>query len=384
MKQKVNISSIKPGNRYNSPIYDKKENLLLPSFHSIHLQYIEEWAQEGDFVYISGELIESENSNFGQELPGYIDKETRLLLQTYYESIQLLKILYQKISTLTLSQIYKITAPWISYALLRSNLSILLKVCRYSLVEPEDYIYYHSIDTMILSLGIYKQYYNEVGSNELNKIAAAALLSDVGMFLLPQDLVKTHEIYSEEEKKEIQKHTLLGYSFLLTKLEFPYEIALAALQHHERPDGSGYPYGYSIKKIHPNSVIIALADTFSSQIHTRYFKESREPVEILKDFVQTMMPIFPNEQHSFISAFVTFTTIYPVTSILELSSGEIVIVTQTTPRYPTRPRVMVLMTSDKRKNSSVTEIDLSSVENQDIMITGTYTQNMLNEIDIYN
>ncbi|MGL4676651.1 MAG: HD-GYP domain-containing protein [Brevinema sp.] len=385
MGKKLTISEISIGSRYTAPLLDKKQNLLLPAYHSIHPDYLKEWLQTGNYVLTEGAEVEDTSIFYEIELPGYIDKETRNLLNTYYKTVQLFKSSCTNIHQLTLNQIQKIIAPWISYALARENLSPFLKVCRYALFLLEDYFYIHSVDTMLISLGVYKQYYNkEIVTIELTKLATGALLCDIGMLLLPKNLTQTDQIYTEEQKKEIQKHTILGYSFLSTKLELPQEICQPALEHHERSDGSGYPYQYEGNKLHPNSIIISLADVFASQIHGRSFKEGKEPTEILKDFIQTMMPVFPEQYSSFISAFISYITIYPATSVLELNTKEVAIVIKTYPQYPTRPKILLLLDPNKNRYDSLLEIDLSDDNNQHISITGIYTRKMLESLNINN
>ncbi|MGL5956447.1 MAG: HD-GYP domain-containing protein [Brevinema sp.] len=381
---KFTISEVAIGSRYTAPLWDKKQNLLLPAYHSVHPYYLKEWILDGNYVFTEGTELEDPSILYKTELPGYIDKETRNLLNTYYESVSLFKASCKTVTQLTLTQIQKIIAPWTSYTLKRENLSPLLKVCRYALFPLEDYFYVHCIDTMLVALGIYKQYYKDLMVTELNKLAMSALLCDIGMLLLPANLTHTDKIYTEEQKKEIQKHTVLGYSFLSTKLEFPQEISLPALEHHERPDGSGYPYKQKGTQLHPNSIIISLADIFTSQIHGRSFKEGKEPTEILKDFIKTMMPIFSQKHAPYISAFVSYVTIYPATSVLELNTGEVAIVTRTYPLDPTRPKILLLLDAQKEPYDSLLEIDLSDDSKRHISITGIYTKKMLEDLNINN
>ncbi len=380
MKQKIPVSSIQPGSRYSATIWDKKDNVLLPANHSVHPIYIDEWRVLGEFVFTDGEVIEN-TEELKKELPGYIDKETRELLQEYYNNIAPLKELYQNVSEITLEDLKKITFSWASYAIKKNNLSIFLKVSRYAIFSEKDYFFVHSIDTMLIALGIYKQFYKNVTVSDLMRLATSAILSNIGMLLLPTGLIEDKVNITEQQKQEIQKHPLLGYKFLVSQLGFPTEVALPALEHHERPDGSGYPNHLKGDQLHPNSIIISLSDVFTAQMHQRTFKDGREPVEILKDFIQTIMPIFPQAYSPFVSAFVSFITIYPTTSILELDTNEVVIVTKTYPEFPTRPKVMVLLDKEKNIATSINEFRLSDEENHNINIVGTYTKTSLNSLN---
>jgi HD-GYP domain-containing protein (c-di-GMP phosphodiesterase class II) len=69
---------------------------------------------------------------------------------------------------------------------------------------------------------------------------------------------------------------LLGYNILLAETKVDCRIALMALQHHERPDGRGYPWGIANDKIHPLARIVAVADVYDALITDRVYR-SRIP-----------------------------------------------------------------------------------------------------------
>ncbi len=375
MKQtKINIDDLSVGMSCTKPILNKKKEVLLPEFHSIHPIYLAEWS--GETLFTEGELQEKEQK-LSLELPSYIDKETRILLQRYYDDVKVLKVLFKNLRQINFNAIQNLTSFWSSYALRNENMSPLLAVCRHALFEEDEYFYIHTMDVLLISLGIHVHYYKSVRSLELIQLATGALFFDIGMLLLPEELKGSAGTLYEEQKLEIQKHTLLGYSFM-TKSEMPTIYAIPSLEHHERPDGSGYPRGLKGDSLHPNSIIISLADVFTSQIRARSFKEGREPAEILKDFIQTMMPVFPKSYSLYIAAFVSFMTIYPTTSIVKLNTGDIAIVLQTNAENPTKPTVLLLLDQDMNKYTTNIEIDLSEDSHT---IIGTYTRAMLIELE---
>ena len=384
MKQtKISIDSLSVGMLCTKPIVNKKNEILLPEFHSIHPIYLSEWI--GEVLYTDGELqqkdpssevVNEQKQRLSFELPSYIDKETRMLLQRYYDDVRLLKGLCENLKQINLNTVQNLTSFWASYALKKDNVSTLLAVCRHALFEEDEYFYIHTMDVVLISLGIYVHYYKNPRALELSQLAAGALFFDIGMLLLPRELKRAGGTFYGDQKVEIQKHTLLGYSFM-TKSEMPNIYALPSLEHHERLDGSGYPRGLKGEDIHPNSIIISLADVFTSQIRTRSFKEGREPAEILKDFIQTMMPVFPKNYSLYIAAFVSFMTIYPTTSIVKLNTGDIAIVLQTNVENPTKPTVLLLLDQDMNKYTTNIKIDLSEDFHT---IIGTYTRAMLIEL----
>jgi len=107
-------------------------------------------------------------------------------------------------------------------------------------ISAKDYTtVLHSINVMVLLL-VYASYLN-CSLAEKKIWGLAALLHDVGKTKINTELLKASRKLTDKEFKEIQRHTILGYS-ILNKCKFGSpEIKLAALQHHERIDGSGYP-----------------------------------------------------------------------------------------------------------------------------------------------
>jgi HD-GYP domain-containing protein (c-di-GMP phosphodiesterase class II) len=85
-----------------------------------------------------------------------------------------------------------------------------------------------------------------------------------------------------DEYEEMKKHTIYGYQIITKSMNQP-EIALAALQHHERLDGTGYPLKIKADKLHPLSKIIAVADTYSAMISTRVYQKERDMLHVLKE-----------------------------------------------------------------------------------------------------
>ncbi len=374
---KIDVNDLRSGMFCTKPIVNKKKEVLLPEFHSIHPLYITEWRDER--LFTEGEVLtnkQEQKKSF--ELPSYIEKETRVLLQKYYDDIKTIKEIYKNIKQIDLNEVQKLASFWVSYALKNKNMSILLAVCRHALFDEDEYFYIHTMDVVLISLGIYKYYYKKTKSLDLSHLIISAIFFDIGMLLLPKELNGSVGKFHEEQKSEIKKHTLLGYGFLM-KSEVPYVLALPSLEHHERPDGSGYPRGISGENLQPNSIIISLADVFTSQMRARSFKEGREPAEILKDFIQTMMPVFPNKYNLYISAFISFMTIYPTTSIVKLNTGDVAIVLQTNIENPTRPKVLLLLDKKMSKYLSKVELDLTKDSNT---IVGTYTRSMLADLKI--
>jgi HD-GYP domain-containing protein (c-di-GMP phosphodiesterase class II) len=100
-------------------------------------------------------------------------------------------------------------------------------------------------------------------SNELHDLKLAAFLHDIGLLMLPHHLISSKDRFEPESYVTIQNHPRLGAS-LLGPFFFLREAAALIAHHHERWDGSGYPYGIRGRMIPLGSRILSIADAFDA------------------------------------------------------------------------------------------------------------------------
>jgi len=140
-----------------------------------------------------------------------------------------------------------------------------------NLQAKDDYTYRHNIGVGVLATLLGK--WLGLRSKELSELSTAATLHDVGKMLIPLEVLNKPGKLTPEEYELIKKHTLFGYEMLSqTKGAAPIE-ATVALQHHERQDGSGYPYGIKAADINLYSKIVAVADVYHAMSSRRAYHE---------------------------------------------------------------------------------------------------------------
>lgn len=124
-----------------------------------------------------------------------------------------------------------------------------------------------------IALGVNKFLANPVDAKQLQ---AAVMLHDLGMVFLPEALINKNQKYNSLEEKQLRMHVHWGYEWL-RRIPNWEEAAIMVAQHHERPDGQGYPAGLTADQIHDGAQVIAISDTFYSitnQRSDRTYKKS--------------------------------------------------------------------------------------------------------------
>ncbi|MBW5447784.1 HD domain-containing protein [Cohnella sp. CFH 77786] len=146
--------------------------------------------------------------------------------------------------------------------------------------SQDDYTYQHSVQVGMLSYYIARW----LGWDETHSVHAgkAGFLHDIGKCRIPDAILNKPGKLSREEYAEIQNHSKYGYEILENSFN-DRVLSLAALQHHERMDGTGYPNRLSGESIHPVSKIVAVADTYSAMISSRVYQEKRDLLVVLKE-----------------------------------------------------------------------------------------------------
>ena len=119
----------------------------------------------------------------------------------------------------------------------------------------DDLTYTHSINVALIS-NVIGTWMN-LGHDDIETLMIAGMLHDIGKLRIPPEIIQKPGRLTDEEYEIVKKHPQYGYDILSTKNLNP-KIKLVALQHHERYDGKGYPYGLKGNEIDLFSGIVAI------------------------------------------------------------------------------------------------------------------------------
>lgn len=127
---------------------------------------------------------------------------------------------------------------------------------------------------------------NEMQLPEDVKMAVryAGLVHDLGKLYIPAEILRKPSRLSEAEYELVKKHPEFGHD-ILSSLNFPWPLAEIVLQHHERVDGTGYPYGLKKKDIRLEARILCVVDAFEAMTADRPYREKKPVRAALKELM---------------------------------------------------------------------------------------------------
>lgn len=140
--------------------------------------------------------------------------------------------------------------------------------------------YQHSLNVARLSVQLAKQ-----SNYDLDEamIYYAGLFHDIGKSIMPLTILKKETRLSRDEIGQIKEHAKHGFR-ILQKYKFPSDVLFAALLHHEKYDGSGYPIGFIGKEIPVIARIISICDVFDALTSDRPYRKAysiKESMQIM-------------------------------------------------------------------------------------------------------
>ncbi len=129
---------------------------------------------------------------------------------------------------------------------------------------------------------------------EARGVKMAALIHDVGKIQIPAEILSKPGRLVTNERDLIKTHPKTG-SDILKKIEFPWPISKIVLQHHERIDGSGYPYGITGKEMHIGAKIIAVADVVEAMVSHRPYRPALELSKAIEEISHNKGKLYDTE-----------------------------------------------------------------------------------------
>jgi HD-GYP domain-containing protein (c-di-GMP phosphodiesterase class II) len=189
----------------------------------------------------------------------------------------------------------------------------------------------------------------------LNTLATGALVMDIGKTALSVDLVNKKGRLSSDEWAIMKTHVEHGVRMVSEDSKASADVLDIVRTHHERLDGSGYPGALKGDNIPLLGQIAGIVDFYVSLTTPRPYANAVSPSNAIYMLHQQRGQYF---SEVLVNHFVQAISTYPTGSLVELSSGEVGVVTSQNPGLRLRPNIVLLLDPNKEPYHSYTVVNL--------------------------
>ncbi|MBT7442922.1 MAG: DUF3391 domain-containing protein [Methylococcales bacterium] len=226
--------------------------------------------------------------------------------------------------------------------------------------QKGDALITHSFSVMSLSLALGKL--TGLSDSDLEALGQAALMHDVGWSKLPHNLYSKGQVYTPAEEKLSQQHVTLGLQAVEKGSGISTLSKLLIAQHHEFENGSGYPLGLTKEKLHPAARLLCVIDAYDEIIHGLANGPGMVPTAAIRTLYQ--MGKEGKLDLKIVTQLVHLLGVYPLTSAVELNTGEKAVVTEINRDHPLLPVVTIFYNHKGTSLSKPKQIDLSKQKSE--------------------
>ena len=212
-----------------------------------------------------------------------------------------------------------------------------------SLQERDTYTYSHCIDSSVMAIAFARHL--GLPKDQISDVGLGALLADVGKVRISPDLLTSARRLKGAELEQVRKHVTHSVEIMEELPGMSERVVSVASTHHERFDGSGYPHGLSGDQIPLMGCIAGLVDWFDALTSDRPYGDAESLQTVVQKLYQSRDASFPGE---LVERFIQMLGVYPVGTLVELSTGEVGIVIGQNRLRRLRPKVMLVLDSEKK------------------------------------
>ena len=290
---KTVISDLKPGMFTAAPVYSATGQLILPEHSLLTVQQISrlefygvEWVAIIPEEDLQNSSLEELSDNSQEDILSYSQKIRRskdfhLFRIDYGKKVTLLQSslndLLMKNTTIDADSLLEQVGSL--YQNNKTTLSIFDML--HNMRQIDDSTYAHSLNVALIArmLGIWVG----LSEDDLETLTLAGLLHDIGKCMISPEIITKPAGLTPAEYEEVKKHPRYGAE-VLENQPLDKRVIRAALMHHERCDGSGYPMGLKAAEIDDFAKIIAIADVYDAMTANRCYRKGLCPFEVIATF----------------------------------------------------------------------------------------------------
>lgn len=203
--------------------------------------------------------------------------------------------------------------------------------------KKSDALYQHSVNVAAISTLIALR--AKLPKNKVKDVTLGALLHDIGYTTVTTDLSDLNlETCDENKRKEVMYHVVYGYTDVEKKSWLSKTVKDIVLHHHERLDGSGYPFRKQGKYLKQEVRIVALCDQFDSMIYGNLMP--RYKIRDAMEYIMSQAGV--KFDFDLVQLFMESVAAYPVGITVVTNEGDTAVVVRQNYKFPTRPVIRLV------------------------------------------
>ena len=202
----------------------------------------------------------------------------------------------------------------------------------------DEYTFFHSVNTSVLALALGRRL--GFSPEGLHLLGSGTLLHDIGKTKIPLDILNKPGRFEPHEFEIMKQHALRGVEVLSETTGFQEEIIRPALEHHERVDGTGYPFGRNRSELTPFGLIASVVDIYDAMTSDRCYHKGMPAHRVLQHLYTLGQD--GHLDSKIVQQFIQCVGVYPVGSCVLLNTGEAGIVSQLHQDQPVSPKLILV------------------------------------------
>lgn len=346
----VSIERIKPGDVLGQSILGIDGCLMLKEGVTLTENYINKLISMGIiYLYIKDSNLED------------IKPEDPVFIEVKSEAVKSLSRVFSKLQysdTINIKNTLSAINEMIEYLIDNREIdsAYLLELKTF-----DNYTYVHSLNTCVLALffGIQMSY----SKSMLIDLGMGALLHDIGKTRVPIEVLNKKGKLTNEEFSIIKKHPELGYKMVENVKEINSRARAIIMEHHERIDGKGYPFGLTGDRIHKFSKITCISDVYDAIVSDRVYRRGFAANEAYEFVLGGVGSFF---DFDLVNIFKNNFSIFPLGACLKLSNGLEGFTVGHNKGFPDKPIVRILY--DELGNK-ISPTDVNLVNKLDVCVS---------------
>lgn len=273
-KKYVKVSDDIIGTFLGEDVYTIGGNMIVPSDTFITeyiIKKLQEFRVDKVYVYETQPIRGDEYMNHGK---------VNISQRKYIEDVNTAKIMIQDLASgkdLDFSKAEDISEH--IYSKINDCSSIM--DCVNSVRIADEYTYSHLVNVSVYSMLLGK--WMGFNKKQLKEIVMAGLLHDIGKSQIPSEILNKKGQLTDIEFEIMKRHTVYGYEIIKNNKDISLDIKRAVIMHHEKEDGTGYPFGIKGNQKNLYSKILTVADIFDAMTSERVYRERQTPFMAFKE-----------------------------------------------------------------------------------------------------